>query len=112
MSILVGKYTFTGPFKSLNKLKNKPGLYAVHCPEKKGYKLIDLGEAAMIRDRIKSHERMKCWLLHSQNRGITLSVYYTKNWPQTNRMKVVKELREIYNPPCGKKTDGKLYFLH
>ncbi|MFW5984774.1 MAG: hypothetical protein ACOCQ1_00715 [Halanaerobiaceae bacterium] len=108
MSIMLGKYYFKGPYSSLNELENKPGLYAVHCQEEER-KILDIGEAAMIRDRIKTHERMKCWLRWSEDQGIAVSAYYTKHWTQTNRMKAVNKLRDKYSPPCGKKIDGKLF---
>lgn len=109
MSIKVGKYTFEGPYSSLNKLEDKPGLYAVHRQDN-NREILDLGEAAMIKDRIKTHERMKCWLRCSHSRGIAISAYYTKHWTQSNRMKTIKNLRKKYSPPCGKKSDGRLFF--
>ena len=110
MSIMLGKYYFQGPYSSLNQLQNKPGLYAVHCQEEEK-KILDLGEAAQIKDRIKTHERMKCWLRCSDGQGISVSAYYTRHWNQMNRKKAILKLRKKFSPPCGKKSDGKLYFL-
>ncbi len=111
MGVQIDKYNFEGPYKSLNKLKNKPGIYAIHGKNNDHLKLIDIGEAAMIRDRIKTHERMKCWFKYNYGHTITVSVYYTKHWNQGSRMKVVRKLRHKLSPPCGKKTDGNLFFL-
>ena len=109
MNITIGKYNFQGPYSSLNKLKNKPGLYAVHRLDDKQV-ILDLGEAAMIKDRIKTHERMKCWLRCSRTQGIAISAYYTRHWTQSSRMQTINNLRKQYSPPCGKKSDGKLFF--
>ncbi len=110
MSILIGNYRFEGPYTSTTKIEDKPGIYAIHCYHKNEYQLIDLGEAAQLRARIESHERMKCWQKNCPG-YFAVSVFYTPHWTQMGRMELQQKLRKIYNPPCGKKLDGMLNFL-
>ncbi|MFP4661906.1 MAG: hypothetical protein ACLFPF_06945 [Halanaerobiales bacterium] len=111
MSIKIANYQFDGPYTSLKKLENRAGIYVVHCHKDNKYYIIDIGESAMVRNRVERHERMKCWLRHSDGGDIAVSVYYTNHWSQDGRSKFVKKLREEYNPPCGKsRLDSKLSF--
>ena len=53
MSISIGKYEFDGPFKSIDELKEKPGLYAVLRFEHDEYKLVHVAQAHNIKERIE-----------------------------------------------------------
>ena len=108
MSIMLGKYYFKGPYSSLHKLDNSPGLYAIHCQENE-QQILDVGEADQIKNKIKTHERMKCWLYHSQEKGIAVSAYYTDDWTTEERQNAALELRKRYSPPCGNNNDQKIY---
>lgn len=110
MGMKVDKYDFEGPYTSINKLKNRAGLYAIHTLKDNKYCLIDIGEAAMVKDRVHSHERMKCWLRHCKEK-IYVSVLYTPHWTQMGRKKLANKLRTQLDPPCGSKLDGKFNFL-
>ena len=110
MGILIGKYNFEGPYTSIKKLKNKSGIYAIHTLTDDGFELIDIGEAAMIKERVHSHERMKCWIRHCDDE-IYVSAFYTPHWNQMGRKKLSNQLRNMLNPPCGSKLDGKFDFL-
>ncbi len=112
LTIKIGGYQFDGPYTSMKKLENKAGIYVVHTYINKKYYIIDIGESAMIRDRMKGHERMKCWLKYSGDGTIAIAVHYTTHWSQDGRSKLAKKLRNRFDPPCGKsKLDGKLDFL-
>ncbi|MFW5992414.1 MAG: hypothetical protein ACOCQN_04405 [Halanaerobiaceae bacterium] len=110
MGIMIGKYKFEGPYLSMKKLKNRAGLYAIHTLTDTEYRLIDIGEAPMVKDRVFSHERMKCWLRNCRE-NIYVSAYYTPHWSQMGRKKLVNKIRSQLNPPCGSKLDGKFNFL-
>jgi len=102
MSITVGRYSFQGPYKDTDSLADRSGVYVIHCSRGNAYYLIDVGESAEVKLRVDSHERKDCW---SRNcRGtLTVSVLYTPNLRQAGRMKIERELREQYNPPCGER---------
>lgn len=111
MGIKLGNYQFQGPYTTTTSLENKPGIYAIHCLHKNKYSLLDIGESAQVRSRVESHERMKCWQKNCEE-TITVSVYYTSHWSQQGRAELSDRLRQLYNPPCGKKIDGILNFIH
>ncbi|MFW5856088.1 MAG: hypothetical protein ACOCVB_02315 [Bacillota bacterium] len=111
MSIKLADYKFQGPYTSTAELKDRPGIYAIHCNYKNQYTLIDIGESAQVKSRVDNHERMKCWLKNCQG-IITVSVYYTKHWTQEGRFQFQQKLRKLYNPPCGKKSDSVLNFIN
>lgn len=110
MGIKIDKYTFSGPYTSTSRLKDKAGIYAVHCYYKNEYKLIDIGESARVRTRVENHDRINCWQRHCQGE-FAVSVYYTPHWTQMGRMEFQQKIRKKYKPPCGKKSDGRLNFL-
>ena len=53
MAIKLGKYLFTGPVESIDKLKDRSGVYAIVCKVDSEYFLIDVGESSKLRTRIK-----------------------------------------------------------
>ena len=104
MSIEVGRYTFEGPYKMFltDELKDRAGVYAIHCYMNKTYDLIDVGETATIKSRLEQHERKGCW--NRKCTGIlTVSVYYTPRLRQVRRILIEQVIRKKYNPPCGRK---------
>ncbi|MDI3548403.1 MAG: hypothetical protein PWR10_2055 [Halanaerobiales bacterium] len=110
MSITIAGYKFTGPYTSTTKLKDKQGIYAILCLSDDQYKLLDIGESARVRSRVESHERMKCWQRNCSG-TFAVAVYYTPHWTQIGRAELQQKIRELYNPPCGKKIDGILNFI-
>src|SRR3989304_1438541 len=101
MTLTVAGYPFEGPFNETKFLENKPGLYAVHIQQDDDFILVDLGEAALVQDRVRTHERQDCWLRHSKGGLITFSVYYTPDQPAEVRVHLEALIREETRPPCG-----------
>jgi len=102
MSITVGNYTFEGPYKNTDTLQNKSGVYAIHCYHDEKYYLIDVGESATVKERVDNHERKECWTRNCSG-TLTVSVLYTPNLQQAGRMQIEQEIRQQYDPPCGKR---------
>lgn len=102
MAITIGKYSFEGPFTSIDKLQDRSGVYAIHCYRDTKYYLIDVGESATVRTRVESHDRNECWKRNC-NGELTVSVLYTPNKQQEGRREIERELRKQYNPVCGEK---------
>ena len=101
MGIKIGRYTFDGPYDSPEPLEDKSGVYAVLCLKSDGYYMIDIGESHEPKTRIKTHERKDCWIQNCDGK-LRYAVYYTPHLQQPGRMEIEQELRDRYNPPCGK----------
>jgi hypothetical protein len=57
MGFNLGKYPFTGPIASIDKLKERSGGYTIVCKEDREYFLIDVGESSKLRTRIENHDK-------------------------------------------------------
>ena len=101
MTITIGKYTFEGPYTSTDPLEDKSGVYAIHCKKDDEYYLKDVGESAKVKERVENHDRKDCWEKNCTG-TLTYAVKYTPNLQQEGRKKIEKEIRDQYNPPCGK----------
>lgn len=102
MTITVGNHTFDGPYTNAGSLNDNSGVYAIHCNRDGKYYLIDVGESATVKTRIENHDRADCWKKNCQG-TLTVSVLYTPNKQQAGRMEIEQELRELYDPVCGKR---------
>lgn len=100
-TVTIGGYPFVGPFNETKFLENQPGLYAVHIQQDDDYILVDLGEAADVQERVRSHERTDCWLRHSKGGLISFSAYYTPDLPAEARVQLEALIREQTQPACG-----------
>jgi len=99
MSIKISGYVFEGPYESTELIKDESGVYVILCQKKDNVPtVIDIGESSEIKTRIDNHDRIKCW---GDNCSFTIciAVYYTT---EIQRMLIEKQLREEYEPPCGK----------
>lgn len=93
MTINLGNYTFDGAYSSPSFLDDRSGVYAVLGG---GRKVLDIGESGGIRTRIQSHDRAPAWA--RQGLPLTFAALYCD---EANRMRIERELRAAYNPPCG-----------
>jgi hypothetical protein len=108
MSIKLGKYSFAGPIESVDKLKDKSGVYAVVCKVDREYFIIDIGESSKLRTRIENHNKKDCWIKNCKGQVI-IFVHYTRFLKQQGRVFIEQELREIFYPDC--KMDIKIGFM-
>lgn len=102
MSIIIGAYSFDGPYTNTDLLVDKSGIYAILCtsPDDK-YTVVDIGESATVKSCVDTHDRKDCWT-HNCNETLTVAVFYTPSKQQAGRIEIEQELRNQYNPPCGK----------
>ena len=107
MAIQLGKYSFDGPFASIDKLKDKPGVYAIICIVEREFFLLDVGESTRMRTRIENHEKKSAWMKKSDG-NLTIFVHYTPFLEQEGRALIEKELRELYHPTI--ESDVKVMF--
>jgi hypothetical protein len=107
MAIKLGKYSFTGPFASIDKIKDRPGIYVIVCKVDGEYFLIDVGESSKLRSRIENYGKKDCWIKNC-NGQLTIYAHYTPFIKQKGRIIIEQELRELFNPDC--KMDEKILF--
>lgn len=96
------KYEFEGPYMNIESLEDRSGVYAVLCEKDDGLSLLDVGEAAKVKERIDKHDRKICWnkyCIHT----IKYAVYYIEYGKKPSRMEVEQDIRENYNLPCGER---------
>ena len=102
MSIVLSGYRFEGPYGSTASLKNRGGVYAVLTPTSPTrYKVMDVGESARVRARVKTHDRKWCWRRHANRGQIRYAVHYTHGMQQAGRRAIEQRIRKEYRPPCG-----------
>jgi hypothetical protein len=107
MSIKLGKNSFTGPITSIDKIKEKAGVYAIVCKVDTEYFLIDVGESSKLRTRIENHDKKDCWVKNC-NGKVIIFVHYTAFVRQKGRILIEQELRDLFHPDC--KMDKKIGF--
>jgi hypothetical protein len=96
MPINIGNYTFDGAYSSATHLADRSGVYAVLGATMGGPKVVDIGESGSIRTRVQGHDRAQAWA----GQGLPLS-YAGLYCDEAARMRIERELRGRYNPPCG-----------
>jgi hypothetical protein len=107
MAIKLGKYSFTGPVASIDKIKDRSGVFAIVCKVDSEFFLIDVGESSKLRTRIENHDKKDCWTKNC-NGQLTIYVHYTTFLNQKGRILIEQALRELFHPDC--KTDEKIGF--
>jgi hypothetical protein len=99
MAIKLGKYSFTGPVASTDKLKDRSGVYAIVCKVDNEYFLTDVGESSKLRTRIENYGKNDCWTKDCKGQ-LTIYVHYTLFLKQPGRIHIEQELRELFHPGC------------
>jgi|SRR3989339_1722006 len=107
MAIKLGEYSFVGPLSSIDKLKDKPGVYAVVCKADTEYFLLDVGESSKLRTRVENHEKKECWIKNC-NGQLQIFVHYTTFLKQLGRIQIEQQLRELFHPTC--KMDSRIWY--
>lgn len=103
MSITISGVSFEGPYSSTDSLQDRSGVYAILCKKNNGnYDLIDVGESAMVKDRVKNHDRKACWNGNCHS-SLAVAAYYTPNLQQAGRKEVEQKIRSQFKPPCGER---------
>jgi uncharacterized protein (DUF302 family) len=110
MAIKLGKYSFTGPFASIDKLKERAGIYAIVCKEDREYFLLDVGESSKLRTRVESHDKKACWTKKC-NGQLMIYVRYTTFLKQHGRKLIEQELKELFHPDCKIDKEIMKYYI-
>ena len=102
MGIKIGDYTFEGPYASTNSIEDRSGVYAILCNSGNKNTVVDIGESATVKSRVATHDRRSCWSRNCTG-NLRVAVLYTPNKQQSGRMEIEQELRDQFDPPCGKR---------
>jgi len=101
MSIKIRDYEFEGPYTNTGSFLDSSGVYAILDKVSGKYYVLDIGESATVKTRIDTHDRANCW--HRNCKGtLHYAVHYTPYKQSAGRMEIEQELRDFYNPVCGK----------
>jgi len=101
MSVKIGGYTFQGWYSYASTLDDKSGVYAIGCEKDGKHTVLDVGEAAKVKERVENHDRKDCWKKNCKGGTIKYAQHLTPNKQQAGRKEIEKEIREKENPPCG-----------
>ncbi len=101
MNIEIGNYSFEGYYSSPSNFEEDPGIYAVFCRNYEKDILIDVGESDNIRLKVENNERSSCWRRTCAS-ALGYAVLYTPDLNEKGRMKIEEEIRDQYNPACGR----------
>ncbi len=101
-----GKYSFSGPYESAKFLVDKPGIFLILCKdirEDGKYYIIDIDESDKVRTHAMNHKRQVEWVKNAHGIGkLAVAVQYTSLMTGEQRKKIVKEIRSLFDIPCGK----------
>ena len=94
-------YQFEGAFVArANSLRSRSGVYVIWCKDGDNWTVLDVGEAADVKERVSNHDRTECWSTHCSG-IIYYSATYTPRLQQSGRMEIEQKIRNLTNPPCG-----------
>ncbi len=101
MMIPICQYPFKGPIKSLEKVNNEAGVYAIVCEFVDRHYLLDVDCSDDVKKSIKIHDRRKCWT-HYKKGKIRYAVLYENDFPNEKKDEIVNSIRKKYKTiPCG-----------
>lgn len=86
--------------------KDIAAIYVILCVDKDGkWEVLDVGQTGELGERIDEHDRKSCWLSNCPNKNVWVCTYPmpTNIYTKQQRLNLEKELRNKYNPPCGKR---------
>jgi hypothetical protein len=102
MGIAIGRYNFAGPYRSASGLEDRSGVYVILAYNGSGYNVVDVGESATVKSRVETHDRAGCWSRHATG-PLFVAALYTPGYQAAFRCAIERELRQLYDPPCGKR---------
>lgn len=99
----IAQYLLEGPHRSVEKIENSPGVFAVICEFEGAYYLLDVDHSDDVKKAIQNHERRKCW--ERYRRGlIRYAVLYTRKTSAEKRGEMEEKIRKRYRDiPCPRR---------
>lgn len=101
--VTIEGHEFEGWYSSVDKLKEKEGVYVVVCVEKGKFRIVDVGQSDKVRNRIETHDRKDCWEQNCKSENTRFGVLYTSGLTDDERREIEGKIRANRpNMPCGK----------
>jgi hypothetical protein len=99
MSIQIGNYHAEGPFGNVSSLFARSGVYVIlgRLSAASPWCVVDIGESGDVCDRVSCHDRAPDWRRQG-HAELAVAVIYAD---ERNRMLIERQLRVLFNPPCG-----------
>jgi len=94
----ISSYQFEGPYDPDRGFKIR--ISAIYALIDDTPKLLDVGQTDDLNNRFPSHPRKNCWHAHARGR---IHLYILREENEQNRLLIEKNIRVLYNPPCGDK---------
>ena len=95
-------YQFDGAYPSSESLQSRAGIYVIWCKTGEQWTVLDIGETTDVKERVSNHDRADCWARHCSGK-IYYSATYTPNLQQSGRIAIEQRLRDLTDPPCGRR---------
>jgi hypothetical protein len=102
MSIQIKDYSFEGLYSLPSHLEEEPGVFVVFCQKYEKNEIVDIDESENVKSRIEDNERYNCWRRNCES-SLAYAVYYTSDLTEKERSNIAYELRDEFNPVCGRK---------
>ena len=96
------RYQFEGAYTSSDSLRPISGVYVIWCENEGEWTVLDVGEAANVKERVKNHDREPCWERNCSG-TIYYSATYTPNLQQAVRVEIEQIIRNLAKPLCGRR---------
>ena len=93
-------YKFEGAFTDPERLEPQSGVYVIWCKTDDTWTVIDVGESADVKRRVKTHDRAAQWGCLCSGM-LYYSAIYTPNLQQPGRREIETAIRAQTKPPCG-----------
>ena len=106
LSVTIGGKLFACVRVKDADFKDVAAVYVVICVAGDGnWSVLDVGQTGELGDRIDGHDRRGCWEENCPSGNIWVCVYPmpTAQYTRDDRLQFERYLRQMYNPPCGKR---------
>jgi hypothetical protein len=88
VSVYVGRHSFTGPFRSPERIVDKAGVYALLIGQTRGFRVLEVDQSANLRTTLT-----RC-LLGRDDEEIQVAVLYTPGVQRSGRLRLVEQIRK------------------
>lgn len=87
-------YQFEGAYKSPDSLKSRSGVYVIWCESEGKWTVLEVGEAADVRGRVKNHGCADRWVKDCPG-TVYYSATYTPNLQQAERTVIEQKIKDL-----------------
>jgi hypothetical protein len=88
VSVYIGHHAFAGPFRSLEQVVDKAGVYALVTPAARGFRVLEVNQSANLRSALALS------LAGQAGDEAQMAVLYTPGVQRTGRLRLVDKIRK------------------